>query len=32
MPAPAVIHCVSPLVIDPPPPWESWWSKTPSMM
>ena len=32
MPAPAVIHWVSPLVIEPPPPWESWWSKTPSMM
>ena len=31
-PEPAVIHWVSPLVIVPPPPWESWWSKTPSMM
>ena len=31
-PDPAVIHCVSPLVIVPPPPWLSWWSKTPSMM
>ena len=27
MPAPAVIHCVSPLVMTPPPPLESWCSK-----
>ncbi len=32
MPAPAVIHWVSPLVIVPPPPFESWCSKIPSMM
>ena len=32
MPAPAVIHCVSPSVIVPPPPFESWCSKIPSMM
>ncbi len=32
MPAPAVIHCVSPLVMTPPPPLESWCSKIPSMM
>jgi hypothetical protein len=31
-PEPAVIHWVSPLVIVPPPPWESWCSKTPSIM
>jgi hypothetical protein len=31
-PLPAVIHWVSPLVMVPPPPWESWWSKVPSMM
>ena len=29
---PAVIHWVSPSVIRPPPPCESWWSKIPSMM
>ena len=32
IPPPAVIHWVSPLVIRPPPPLESWWRKTPSMM
>jgi redox-sensitive bicupin YhaK (pirin superfamily) len=32
MPAPAVIHWVSPLVISPPPPLESWCWKVPSMM
>ena len=32
MPAPAVIHWVSPLVITPPPPLESWCSKVPSIM
>jgi len=32
MPEPAVIHWVSPSVIVPPPPNESWWSKMPSMM
>lgn len=31
-PEPAVIHWVSPLVMVPPPPWLSWWSKIPSMM
>jgi hypothetical protein len=31
-PDPAVIHWVSPLVMTPPPPWESWWTKMPSMM
>jgi hypothetical protein len=31
-PPPAVIHWVSPLVIVPPPPWESACSKVPSMM
>ncbi|CAM5743374.1 hypothetical protein SALBM311S_01161 [Streptomyces alboniger] len=31
-PEPAVIHWVSPLVMVPPPPWLSWWSKMPSMM
>ncbi len=29
-PEPAVIHWVSPLVMRPPPPFESWCSKTPS--
>jgi len=32
IPPPAVIHWVSPLVIRPPPPLESWWRNTPSMM
>ena len=32
MPAPAVIHCVAPSVISPPPPVESWCSIAPSMM
>ena len=32
MAAPAVIPWVSPLVMRPPPPFESWWSKIPSMM
>src|SRR3954453_14123364 len=31
-PPPAVIHWVSPLLIVPPPPWESACSKVPSMM
>ena len=31
-PPPAVIHWVSPFVITPPPPCESWCSKMPSMM
>jgi hypothetical protein len=31
-PAPAVIHWVSPSVISPPPPLESWCRKTPSSM
>ena len=31
-PLPAVIHCVSPLLIVPPPPWVSWWMNVPSMM
>ncbi|CAM5267529.1 hypothetical protein STENM223S_00964 [Streptomyces tendae] len=31
-PEPAVIHWVSPLVMVPPPPLESWWSKIPSTM
>ena len=31
-PEPAVIHWVSPLVISPPPPWESACSNVPSMM
>ena len=32
IPAPAVIHCVSPLVIRPPPPFESECWNSPSMM
>ena len=32
MPAPAVIHWVSPLVINPPPPFESLCWKVPSIM
>jgi len=32
MPPPAVIHCVAPLVMRPPPPLESWWAKVPSIM
>ena len=32
IPPPAVIHCVAPSVIRPPPPWESWWAKVPSIM
>ena len=32
IPAPAVIHWVSPLVMTPPPPFESACSKTPSIM
>ena len=32
MPAPAVIHCVSPFVITPPPPLESACSNVPSIM
>src|SRR5690606_7724576 len=32
MPEPAVIHWVSPLVITPPPPCESWCSMIPSIM
>ena len=32
MPEPAVIHCVAPSVISPPPPCESWWAKRPSIM
>ena len=32
MPAPAVIHWVSPFVIVPPPPFESWCSNVPSIM
>ena len=32
IPPPAVIHWVSPLVIRPPPPLESWWRITPSIM
>ncbi len=32
MPEPAVIHWVSLLVIEPPPPSESWWSMIPSIM
>src|SRR3954454_14515910 len=31
MPAPAVIHCVSPSPMMPPPPLESWCSTTPSI-
>ena len=31
MPEPAVIHCVSPSPMRPPPPFESWCSITPSM-
>ena len=31
-PEPAVIHCVPPFVIEPPPPWESWCRNVPSMM
>ena len=32
MPPPAVIHWVSPSVISPPPPLESWCWNVPSMM
>ena len=32
IPDPAVIHCVAPSVISPPPPWESWWAIRPSSM
>ncbi len=32
MPPPAVIHCVAPSVITPPPPWESWCWNVPSIM
>ncbi len=32
IPDPAVIHWVSPLVIRPPPPLESWWAISPSIM
>ena len=32
IPAPAVIHCVSPFVMSPPPPFESWCSNVPSIM
>jgi hypothetical protein len=32
IPPPAVIHWVSPLVITPPPPLESWCSMIPSIM
>ena len=32
MPAPAVIHWVSPSEIKPPPPVESSWRSTPSIM
>ncbi len=32
IPAPAVIHWVSPLLITPPPPFESLCSKVPSIM
>ena len=32
MPPPAVIHCVSPFVMRPPPPVESLCSNTPSIM
>jgi hypothetical protein len=32
IPAPAVIHWVAPSVISPPPPWESWCWKVPSIM
>ena len=32
MPPPAVIHWVSPLVMRPPPPLESWCRNVPSMM
>jgi hypothetical protein len=31
-PAPAVIHWVSPSVMSPPPPLESWCRKIPSIM
>jgi hypothetical protein len=30
--APAVFHWVAPSVISPPPPWESWCWKMPSIM
>ncbi len=32
MPRPAVIHWVAPSAMVPPPPWESWCRKVPSMM
>jgi len=32
MPLPAVIHCVAPLLITPPPPWLSWCWNVPSIM